>query len=194
MRLIKPALDVVLAAALLVLLSPVMLAVAMAILCVLGRPVLFRQQRIGRGGCPFVMLKYRTMRRDRRLESRPVTEERRSYHKSDDDPRHTPLGRFLRRHSLDELPQLINVMRGEMSLVGPRPELAAVVMRYAGWEHERHGVRPGLTGLWQVSARGEGRMHEFTYLDVEYVRTVNPLVDLKILVKTGPALVQRRGH
>jgi len=186
--------DLVAATVAVVVLAPLLLLVSVLVLLCLGRPIIYRQHRIGLNGQSFVMLKFRTMRPDRRRTSVPVATERRGYHKSPDDPRHTRLGRVLRRSSLDELPQLINVLRGEMSLVGPRPELPDVVGRYAGWEHERHRVRPGLTGLWQVSARGEGRMHHYTHLDVTYARAVSFRGDLKLVVRTGPALLRRRGH
>jgi len=104
-----------------------------------------------------VIYKFRTMRPDRRQAVLPYSgPDRRVCHETDNDPRHTPLGRFLRKYSLDELPQLWNVLVGDMSLVGPRPELVEVVERYESWQRERHRVKPGLTGLWQVTCRGEG--------------------------------------
>jgi lipopolysaccharide/colanic/teichoic acid biosynthesis glycosyltransferase len=193
-RLLKRSADVVLATLAVVVLAPVALVVAALVLLSLGRPVLYRQTRIGLAGRPFVMLKFRTMRPDRRKVRTPVATERRRYHKSRDDPRHTRVGRLLRRSSLDELPQLVNVLRGEMSLIGPRPELPHVVAGYAPWEHERHRVRPGLTGLWQISARGEGHMHHYTHLDVQYVRTLSFRNDLWLALRTVPALLRRRGH
>jgi lipopolysaccharide/colanic/teichoic acid biosynthesis glycosyltransferase len=110
-------------------------------------------------------------------------------HKSDRDPRHTRVGRTLRRYSLDELPQLINVLRGEMSIVGPRPELEDVVATYPAGLEQRHHVKPGLTGLWQVSARGSGPMHENGQWDLAYVERVSLRTDLEIIVKTPKAML-----
>ncbi len=185
----KPVLDVVGALVLLVLVAPVLAVVALMVRAKLGRGVLFRQQRIGRDGRPFTVLKFRTMLPDRRRavgSCEPGWEGtcRRRSHKSAHDPRHTPLGRALRCYGLDELPQLVNVLRGEMSLVGPRPELPSVVARYEPWQHRRHRVRPGLTGLWQVTSRGKVPMHEATQLDLDYVDRLSLRTDLAILVRT----------
>jgi len=174
---------VVAAIALVVLAVPIAL-VAAVVLVAIGRPVLFRQQRVGRHGELFEVLKFRTMRADRRRQRLDVIADRRETHKSEHDPRHTRIGRFLRRYSLDELPQLINVVRGEMSLVGPRPELESVVAGYRPGLEQRHLVKPGLTGLWQVSARGAGPMHENGEWDLLYVEQVSFRTDLSILVRT----------
>ena len=147
---------------------------------------------LGRGGRVFTMYKFRTMHPDRRMARLRVAPERRLTHKHPQDPRLTALGRFLRKWSLDELPQLWNVARGDMSLIGPRPELVDIVDRYESWQHERHAVKPGLTGLWQVLARGDGPMHENTHLDLAYVRQVRFTTDCKILLHTIPALLGRR--
>lgn len=121
--------------------------------------------------------------------------DRRKTHKSDQDPRHTKLGRFLRKTSIDELPQFWNVMRGEMSLVGPRPELQSVVeTRYTDWQNQRHLVKPGLTGMWQVTARADGRlMLEDTQCDLDYIEQVSLLTDLRILLATPMVLLGRGG-
>ena len=189
----KPVFDRVAATILLLLLLPVVVVVALAVLVSIGRPVLFRQRRVGLDGTPFRVLKFRTMRPDRRSRPAPVLEDRRRTHKSERDPRHTRVGRRLRAWSLDELPQLWNVVRGDMSLVGPRPELVEVVERYAPWQGQRHLVRPGITGLWQVSKRGEGLMHLYTDVDLEYVATLSLRHDLGILLRTLPAALHRRG-
>jgi lipopolysaccharide/colanic/teichoic acid biosynthesis glycosyltransferase len=151
--------------------------------------VVLRQRRIGMGGRPFTVYKFRTMHADRRRDDDGYAgPDRRRTHKSADDPRLTATGRLLRRLSLDELPQLVNVLRGEMSLVGPRPELPVVVERhYADWQHRRHAVKPGLTGLWQVSERGNGMMHEHVDVDLDYVDQVSLGTDLRILLRTLPA-------
>jgi lipopolysaccharide/colanic/teichoic acid biosynthesis glycosyltransferase len=173
---------------------PVLLVVAAAARLTVGSPIVFRQRRVGRDGRPFTVFKFRTMAEDRRREETGFAgPDRRVCHKRADDPRHTCVGRVLRRLSLDELPQLWNVLRGDMSLVGPRPELVTIVeTKYEAWQHERHVVKPGITGLWQVSARGNGVMYEFTDIDIEYVRSVSLIGDLKILARTFPALAGMR--
>jgi len=166
-----------------------MAVVALVVAVTMGRPVMFRQRRVGIDGEPFDVLKFRTMREDRRGQRLDVIHDRRLTHKSAADPRHTTVGRFLRRYSLDEFPQLINVLRGEMSFVGPRPELDSVVEQYPSALHQRHYVKPGITGLWQVSARGSGPMHENGQWDLAYVGQVSLRTDLQILAKTPRALV-----
>ncbi len=192
-RRLKPAVDRLIAAVLLVILFPLLLLIALGLLATLRRPILFRQVRVGRHGVPFVLWKFRTMRPDRRTRDLPVAVERRVCHKSRHDPRHTRFGRSLRCTRLDELPQLVNVLVGDMSLVGPRPELIEIVSRYEPWQHARHVVRPGITGLWQVSAIGDGMMHENTDIDLEYIRAMDLRTDLRILLRTPVAAVLRRG-
>lgn len=199
----KRCIDVVLAGIALVLLSPVLAAVAVAVRLSSPGPVLFRQERLGQGGQPFIMLKFRTMyvgRSDaahRSYVTRLLTEESPAtggaapLFKLQCDPRVTPLGQWLRRTSLDELPQLINVLVGDMSLVGPRPVLAWEVQLYRGDEHRRFDVPPGITGLWQVSGRNRLSMRQALALDVEYVRRHSLWFDLVILVRTIPALIRR---
>jgi len=192
----KRAADVVAASALLLVLLPLLLVIAAAVIVDSGAPVLFRQARIGRGGKAFEMLKFRTMQSDRRTRSLgpPLDmSERRVRHKSIRDPRVTRLGRFLRRSCLDELPQLWNVVRGEMSLVGPRPELPSIVDAYQPWQHVRHLVAPGITGWWQINRCGDRLMHESTELDIYYVQHYSLLLDLRILAGTLSAVVEGRG-
>jgi len=185
----KPMLDRVLAVGTLAVAALPMVVVALVVAATMGRPVMFRQRRVGIDGEPFDVLKFRTMREDRRGQRLDVIHDRRRTHKSQADPRHTTVGRFLRRYSFDELPQLFNVLRGEMSLVGPRPELDSVVDHYPSALHQRHYVKPGITGLWQVSARGSGPMHENGQWDLAYVGQVSLRTDLQILAKTPRALV-----
>lgn len=193
-RWVKPVIDRVGAVLLLLLALPVIATVALLVFVRLGRPILFRQSRIGHLGEPIEMLKFRTMHNSRRQRQRPFAgPDRRQRHKAEDDPRHTPLGRFLRRFSLDELPQLWNVVRGDLSLVGPRPELAGVVSRYDDWQHRRHAVKPGITGLWQVTERDErGEMHLHVQTDLRYIRALSWRADLAILLLTIPAVLGRR--
>jgi lipopolysaccharide/colanic/teichoic acid biosynthesis glycosyltransferase len=195
-RCAKPVLDRVLAAGLLLLMLPVLAIVALVVLVTLGRPVLFVQPRVGRAGRTFGMLKFRTMQpcRRRHHDAVPQEQERRRQHKSDEDPRHTRLGRRLRSTSLDELPQILNVLRGDMSLVGPRPELPAIVAGYAEWQHQRHAVKPGITGLWQVTERAHsaGEMHRHTTTDLAYLERLSLRTDLAILIRTPTALTRGR--
>ncbi len=190
-RMIKPAFDRLTAGVALALLAIPMTLIAAVVLVAIGRPVLFRQQRVGRNGEVFEVLKFRTMRADRRQQRLDVIADRRQTHKSERDPRHTRVGRFLRRYSLDELPQLVNVMRGEMSVVGPRPELESVVAEYRPGLEQRHMVKPGLTGLWQIRARGDGPMHENGEWDLAYVEQVSLRSDLAIILRTPTAMLGR---
>jgi lipopolysaccharide/colanic/teichoic acid biosynthesis glycosyltransferase len=194
-RVVKPVIDGFIALICLILLLPVLATVALVVRIALGPGIMYRQVRVGRDGRRFTIYKFRTMLPDRRDPARQGApwfgEERRVSHKREDDPRHTPTGRFLRKWSLDELPQLFNVLKGDMSLVGPRPELASVVERYEPWQHRRHDVKPGLTGLWQVSARGSVEMHHATPIDLEYVDHLSLLTDLKIVARTIPVLLAR---
>ena len=194
-RVVKPFVDRLGGLLLLIALMPVMLVSAVAVSISMGRPVLLRQRRIGFQGEIFTIYKFRTMRPSRRQQGLDyVGPERRLTHKHPEDPRMTRCGRFLRTWSLDELPQLLNVVRGDMSLVGPRPEMVEIVERYEPWQHRRHQVRPGVTGLWQVSARGDAPMHELTQIDLDYLERVSLWTDVKILLLTLPAAMgMRRG-
>ena len=194
-RYFKPVIDWVAAFIMLAVTLPILAAVAVAVYAEFGRPIFFRQPRVGRDGHVFKVNKFRTMDSDRRGQAGDSfrAADRRLAHKSEDDPRIRPVGRFLRKWSLDELPQLTNVLAGDMSLVGPRPEMVQVVERYESWQHARHQVKPGITGLWQVSAR-EIPMHEATHIDLEYVDRLSLREDLKILGATLPAaLGERKG-
>lgn len=194
-RYVKRAIDVVGGLVLLLLTLPIMVALAVVIRLHLGRGVIYKQARVGRYGRTFTMYKFRTMHTDRRSCSMPFNGlERRICHKRDDDPRHTPLGRFLRQVRADEIPQLWNVIRGDMSLVGPRPELVAVVDRYEPWQHRRHHVKPGLTGFWQISDQANGLAYQGVDLDVDYVGCISFRTDCRVLVFTVPALLRRRGR
>lgn len=195
-RRVKPALDWMGALLLLLLTLPLMAASAVAIRLTMGAPILLRQPRVGRFGRVFTIYKFRTMLPDRR-EGRATYggPERRISHKRADDPRITPVGRFLRKWSLDELPQFFNVLKGDMSLIGPRPELVPIVAAYQPWQHGRHAVKPGITGLWQVSERGDRLLHEATDVDLAYIERLGPVADLQILLHTPlAALGLRHGH
>ncbi len=195
-RYVKRWLDVTVALVALVLLGPLFVLIALAIRLDSDGPVLFRQPRVGRYGQPFDMLKFRTMRAERRVRSQGPPAglgERRRRHKSMSDPRVTRVGRALRRSCLDELPQLWNVLRGEMSLVGPRPELPSIVAGYQPWQHARHAVAPGITGWWQVNRTADQLMHEATELDIYYVQHHSLMLDLRIILRTLGAVIDGRG-
>lgn len=184
-RILKRVLDFIIAIILLTVLFIPMLLIALAIRLDSPGSPLFLQRRIGLGGREFTMWKFRTMAHSSADELVYFsTVDGRKQHKVKNDPRITQLGRFLRKTSLDELPQLVNVMLGQMSLVGPRPELLPIVAQYEPWQHERHAVRPGITGWWQVSGRSELPMHENTQLDIYYVKNLSFWLDIKILFKT----------
>ena len=196
----KRALDIIAAGLGLVLLSPFFLIVALMVRAD-GGPAFFAHQRVGRGGKLFGCLKFRSMvidsqaRLEALLASNPAARaEWEATRKLKNDPRITPIGRFLRSTSLDELPQLINVLRGEMSLVGPRPVQEAEIDRYYGASAAHYmAVRPGITGLWQVSGRSETSYESRVALDVAYVSRPSLLADLSILLRTPVAVVSRRG-
>ncbi|MET0909275.1 MAG: sugar transferase [Ilumatobacteraceae bacterium] len=188
-RVTKPFLDRVIAVSAALVAAVPMLVIAAVVALSMGRPVFFRQRRVGLNGETFEVLKFRTMRPDRRGERLSVEEDRRVTHKSSRDPRHTQVGMFLRKYSLDELPQILNVLRGDMSIVGPRPELPEVVEKYPQGLERRHAVKPGLTGLWQISARGDGPMHEHGEWDLAYVERVSLRTDVSIIVRTPKAML-----
>lgn len=190
---VKPVLDRTLGAVLLLVSLPLIIAVGLLVAFTMGRPVFYSQVRIGHKGQPFRLYKFRTMHPDRRSTAVEFNgEERRVNHKSPNDPRHTSLGRFLRASRLDELPQFWNILKGEMSLVGPRPEVPSVVERYEGWQHQRHEVKPGLTGLWQISEQNGKPMHECTEVDLKYLRKIGFFADMSILIRTPLAMLGKR--
>jgi exopolysaccharide biosynthesis polyprenyl glycosylphosphotransferase len=193
---VKRTFDLVASAVALLALSPVLAAIAVAVKLTSPGPVLFRQQRVGLRGRPFTLLKFRTMCVGAEFmltELAARNEADGPLFKLRDDPRVTRAGRWLRRYSLDELPQLWNVLRGQMSLVGPRPPLPSEVQRYEEWQLDRLEVRPGITGLWQVSGRSELSFDEYVRLDLFYVENWSLAYDLFILVKTIPMLLAARG-
>jgi len=172
-----------------ILLSPLLLLVALAIRLDSPGPVLFRQIRVGRHGAPFVFYKFRSMRQDAETELeklRELNEASGPLFKIRDDPRQTRVGRFIRRTSMDELPQFFNVLRGEMSLVGPRPGLPSEVAQYQDWQRRRLEIQPGLTGLWQVRGRSDLTFDEMVMLDIYYGENWSIGTDVQILVRTIP--------
>ena len=180
---VKRAIDVVGSCLGLLILSPLLLGIALAVRLALGAPVLFRQERPGRYGKPFIMLKFRTMTNARDAAGNLLPDEKRM----------TPFGWFLRRTSLDELPELINVVRGEMSLVGPRPLLMRYLPRYSPEQARRHNVRPGITGLAQVNGRNAITWDKKFDLDLWYVDHHSLWIDAKILWRTVAIILKREG-
>ena len=196
---LKRAFDLVVAAGALVALSPVLAVVALLIKLESPGPVLFRQPRVGKDGKLFAMYKFRTMR-DNSAEaeaSNPVPQVT-DFESYVFDPlyggkQYTRIGAFLRSTSLDELPNLVNVLRGEMSIVGPRPEVPELVAQYPPEYQRRHSVRPGVTGLAQVNGRGSLTYHEAMAYDLEYVDRHSFLRDMEILLRTVPTVLSRKG-
>jgi lipopolysaccharide/colanic/teichoic acid biosynthesis glycosyltransferase len=194
----KRAFDLVIGASATVALTPLLVTLALLVRLDSPGPAFFRQERIGKDGVPFRMWKFRSMHHNsndqrHRVEASAwfaATPTGRGY-KSLTDPRITNLGRFIRRTSLDELPQLFNVLTGEMSLVGPRPAIPYELEHYQSWYFERQHVKPGITGLWQVSGRETISAKEMMALDVRYVRERTPWLDFKVLFFTLPALFGR---
>ncbi len=185
-RAVKRAVDAGAAAALLVVLSPLMAVVALAVRATSPGEAVFRQRRVGRGGRPFTMYKFRTMVRDAPASALG------SYCYAD-DPRITRLGRLLRATSLDELPQLVNVLRGDMSFVGPRPDLPHHVERYTPAQRRRLEVRPGITGWAQVNGRNGIPWEDRIALDLEYLERWSLGLDLAVLARTVAVVATRRG-
>jgi lipopolysaccharide/colanic/teichoic acid biosynthesis glycosyltransferase len=202
---VKRGIDIALAGLVLVLLAPLMLVIVMAIRLTSPGGALFQQVRVGHGHSPFIMLKFRTMYQglDDAVHRAYVTamlagratpaDPERGIYKLTRDPRVTRIGRFLRKTSLDELPQLVNVLRGEMSLVGPRPVLPWEAELFEPRHQARFAVKPGITGLWQVTGRNTLTMEQALNLDIEYALRRTFLLDLAILVRTIPTVLLSRG-
>jgi exopolysaccharide biosynthesis polyprenyl glycosylphosphotransferase len=192
----KRAIDFTVALVGLIVLSPLMLFIALVIKLDSPGPVLFRQIRVGKGGRHFVLYKFRSMREGAEEEQQKLTdldEAGGPIFKIRHDPRCTRLGRFLRRTSLDEMPQLYNVLRGEMSLVGPRPPIPTEVEHYEEWHKKRLEVSPGMTGLWQVSGRSELTFDEMVLLDIYYIENWSAALDTEIFMRTIPKVIFGNG-
>lgn len=193
---LKRATDFVVALFLLALFLPIIPVVAMLIRLDSRGPIFFKQKRIGRNGKVFNFYKFRSMVTGAETvigALRPLSGVDGPIFKIKDDPRITHVGRFLRRSSLDELPQLINVLKGDMSIVGPRPNLPSEVSQYLPWQKRRLDVTPGITCFWQIAGRSHIGFQEWMRLDLEYVRKRSYVTDLKIMFKTVPAVIARKG-
>jgi exopolysaccharide biosynthesis polyprenyl glycosylphosphotransferase len=195
-RLVKRAFDIFLTLLLLPVALPLMALIAVRIRIDSQGPVLFHQERVGENGRLFNVVKFRTMVENAEAMKHlveKIDEKGRLIHKSDADPRVTRWGRFLRRSSMDELPQIFNILKGEMSWVGPRPEMPYLVEQYEPWQRKRFSVPPGLTGWWQVHGRSDKPMHLNTEEDLYYIQNYSPWLDVVILFKTVGAVLSRRG-
>jgi exopolysaccharide biosynthesis polyprenyl glycosylphosphotransferase len=193
---LKRAFDILSSGVALWLLSPLLLTVVALIKLTSRGPVLFRQVRVGMHGRPFRMLKFRTMVENAEALKATLAAQNEMdgpVFKMKKDPRITPIGRFLRKFSIDELPQLINVLRGDMSVVGPRPPVPNEVARYEPWQRRRLSVRPGLTCIWQVSGRNEISFEQWMYMDLQYIDNWSFSSDIALILKTFPVVLTGRG-
>lgn len=190
----KRAFDVIGALALLAVFSPIMATAWLVLTITTGGKAIFRQERVGHCGRTFTMYKFRTMSLDAASRQHEVSNEKDGpIFKNRRDPRITRIGRFLRSTSIDEMPQLVNVLLGQMSLVGPRPPLASEVARYQPWQVRRLAVKPGLTCLWQVSGRSEVEFDDWVRMDLWYIAHQNFWTDLSLLVRTPWSVLTGRG-
>jgi exopolysaccharide biosynthesis polyprenyl glycosylphosphotransferase len=194
--LLKRVLDFAMALTALLVLWPVLLVLAVAVKLTSSGPVLFRQTRCGLGGRKFTLYKFRSMQADadlRREELAALNEVDGPVFKIKNDPRCTPIGRFMRKFSLDELPQLVNILRGDMSFVGPRPPLPEEVEKYEPWQRRRLRMQPGLTCLWALEGRSRLSFRRWMELDLEYIDHWSMTLDCKILLRTIPIVLLGRG-
>jgi exopolysaccharide biosynthesis polyprenyl glycosylphosphotransferase len=194
--LVKRAFDLILSSIAIILVSPLMLISSLLVWLEDRGPVIFKQERIGENGRSFIMYKFRTMvinAQNLRLQVEKMDENGNLLHKFKGDPRVTGVGRILRRLSLDELPQLINVLKGDMSLVGPRPELPYLVEKYQPWQRKRFAVPPGITGWWQINGRSDRPMHLNTEDDMYYISNYSIWLDIKILISTAWVILIGKG-
>lgn len=177
-----------------VILSPILLLIAAAIWVAVNSPVFLAEERVGRHGRVFRLRKFRTMDPDRRLQKLEwIGADQGLTHKSVHDPRITGLGRRLRATRLDELPQFVNVLMGDLALVGPRPEMVTTVTEYEPWQHRRHAIKPGITGPRQISDNGNALLRDCTEMELEYLDNVSWGTDLQIILRTLPAMIRRGG-
>ncbi len=194
--LVKRAFDIVASSAAIALLSPLLFVVALLIKLTSKGPIFFRQERVGRYGRAFHMLKFRSMvvnAEELKAKLAAQNEQSGPVFKMKNDPRVTAIGRFIRKYSIDELPQFINVLRGEMAIVGPRPPVPSEVSQYEAWQRRRLSVRPGITCVWQVSGRNEIGFEEWMYLDMQYIDNWTLARDFELIWKTVPVVILGKG-
>jgi exopolysaccharide biosynthesis polyprenyl glycosylphosphotransferase len=193
---LKRSFDILASGVALWVLAPLLLLVALVVKVTSRGPLLFRQTRVGLHGRPFRMLKFRTMVDNAEALKAQLAAQNEMdgpVFKIKHDPRITPVGRFLRKFSIDELPQLVNVLRGDMSVVGPRPPVPSEVVRYEPWQRRRLSVRPGLTCIWQVSGRNAISFEQWMYMDLQYIDTWSFLKDVSLILRTFPVVLTGRG-
>ncbi|HEX5750939.1 MAG TPA: exopolysaccharide biosynthesis polyisoprenyl-phosphate hexose-1-phosphate transferase EpsZ [Archangium sp.] len=193
---LKRLFDIVSSAAALAVLSPLLIGVALGVKFTSRGPIFFKQKRVGLHGKTFHMLKFRSMvvnAEELKAKLEAMNEQTGPVFKMKNDPRITRIGRFIRKYSIDELPQLINVLRGEMSVVGPRPPIPSEVEKYAAWQRRRLSVRPGLTCIWQVSGRNQISFEEWMYLDMQYIDHWSLKNDINLILKTVPVVLTGSG-
>ncbi len=190
---LKRIIDILMSVLSLIVLSPVFIIIAIAIKLDSSGPIVYSQTRVGKNGKHFKMFKFRSMiinAEEMLTELKPMNEMDGPMFKIKEDPRITRIGRFIRRTSIDELPQLINILRGEMSIVGPRPSLPSEVKEFESWMMERFVVKPGLTCFWQVSGRNNIPFHKWMELDIKYVKERNLWLDVKLVFKTIKVVIK----
>jgi exopolysaccharide biosynthesis polyprenyl glycosylphosphotransferase len=195
-RMVKRLFDLTFSSVAITLCAPIMIAIAILIKVDSTGPIFFRQKRVGENTQPFEMLKFRTMVEDAEKQCASVEsmdEHGNIIHKHRDDPRVTPVGRFLRRFSIDELPQLFNVLLGKMSVVGPRPEMPYMVEKYKNWQYARFTIPQGMTGWWQITGRSDKPMHLNTEDDMYYIKNYSIWLDLLIIWKTIGVVLKGKG-
>ena len=193
---VKRVFDFVCSLLAIIVLSPLMLVVGIAIKVEDGDPIIFTQTRIGKDGKPFKMYKFRSMWKNAEKYLSKLEDQNEAdgpVFKIEDDPRITRVGKFIRRYSIDELPQLFNIIKGDMSIVGPRPPLENEVECYTSYERQRLNVKPGLTCYWQCSGRSNIGFDEWMELDIKYINERSALTDLKLIFKTIPAVLKHDG-
>jgi lipopolysaccharide/colanic/teichoic acid biosynthesis glycosyltransferase len=193
---VKRLMDLVLSGAAIVVLFPFFLIISLLIKITMPGPIFFRQKRVGKNLKPFMLYKFRTMKINAEQEKAKLKSknEVKGLFKMKNDPRITPFGKILRRSCIDELPQLINIFLGNMSLVGPRPHLYEELPNFDGWRMARFNVKPGLTGLWQVNGRHELNFDKAILYDIYYVKHMSLLMDIAIILKTLPAILMTKGR
>jgi exopolysaccharide biosynthesis polyprenyl glycosylphosphotransferase len=193
---LKRLIDIAGSVVLMVVLFPVLMLTAFAVVVTSKGPILFSQERVGKDGRPFMVHKFRSMRttaEQDRIDLEEQNEASGPVFKIREDPRITPCGRFIRKLSFDELPQFWNVFRGDMSLVGPRPPLPQEVDEYTHWERQRLMVKPGITGIWQVSGRSDLDFETWVSMDIQYIEEWTPSLDFVLLFRTIPAVLSGKG-
>lgn len=192
-KFVKRGMDILLSGIALVVLSPLLLIIALLIKTTMPGPVFFKQKRLGKNLKPFTAYKFRSMKIDADKEKVHLKNEVKGLFKMKNDPRITPFGKILRRTCLDELPQIINIFKGDMAIVGPRPHLKSELPNFSGWRMARFNVKPGLTGLWQVNGRHELNFDKAVLYDIYYVKHMSFLLDITIIMKTIPAIILNKG-